>query len=341
MDLLPTPEQDEIITTVRAQLDQQFGLHALADRDGADQVVSPELWRRCAELGWFGLGLEESLGGVGYTVVEEALLFAELGSHATPGPFLATVLAARLAATAGAESLAASILTGDVVVALAEAESSTATVGGAVTGRFRVTDHGGADLLLAVGTDPSAGMAIVDAVAATPEPSLDLLVPLGVVDLDGATATASVQDSSSLWLRATVLLASQLAGNASATAAQSVEYAKDREQFGKPIGSFQAVKHRCADMAVLADAATSLSRYASLTVADSRPDAAFHAQTAWTIAARAAVTNAQVNVQNHGGIGFTWEHTAHRYVTRAQFLVRTLGNRADHLDALLAEPAPA
>ena len=74
MDLLPTPEQDEIITTVRAQLDQQFGLHALADRDGADQVVSPELWRRCAERGWFGLGLEESLGGVGYTVVEEALL---------------------------------------------------------------------------------------------------------------------------------------------------------------------------------------------------------------------------------------------------------------------------
>ncbi|HPU38073.1 MAG TPA: acyl-CoA dehydrogenase family protein [Microthrixaceae bacterium] len=341
MDLLPTPEQEEIVTTVRAQLDKQFGLNALAARDGADQVVSRELWRRCAELGWFGLGLEESLGGVGYTVVEEALLFAELGSHATPGPFLATVLSARLAATEGDAALAASILSGDVLVALAEAESSGATVGAAVSGRFRVTDHGGADLFLAVGADPTAGMAIIDAVAATPEPSLDLQVPLGVVDLDSTAARVFVGDSSALWLRATVLLASQLAGSASATAAQSVEYAKDREQFGKPIGSFQAVKHRCADMAVLADAATSLSRYASLAVANGRPDGAFHAQAAWTIAARAAVTNAHVNVQNHGGIGFTWEHTAHRYVTRSQFLVRTLGNRAEHLDALLAEPAPS
>ena len=204
-------------------------------------------------------------------------------------------------------------------------------------------DAGGAPRPLPRGPEPGGFDELVAGVSrdVRPKAMLDELVRLGVVDLDGATATASVQDSSSLWLRATVLLASQLAGNASATAAQSVEYAKDREQFGKPIGSFQAVKHRCADMAVLADAATSLSRYASLTVADSRPDAAFHAQAAWTIAARAAVTNAQVNVQNHGGIGFTWEHTAHRYVTRAQFLVRTLGNRADHLDALLAEPAPA
>ncbi len=341
MDLLPTPEQEEIVTTVRAQLDNQFGLNVLAERDGADQVVDRALWRRCAELGWFGLGLEEELGGVGYTLVEEALLLAELGSHATPGPFLATVLSARLAATAGDDALAASILSGDVVVALAEAERADAVVGATVSGRFRVTDHGGADLLLAVGSDPATGMAIVDAVTAAVEPSLDLLVPLGVIDLDGAPATVSVEDSSELALRATVLIASELAGNASATTAQSVEYAKDREQFGKPIGSFQAVKHRCADMAVLAEAATSLSRYASLAVAEGRADGAFHAQAAWTIAARAAITNAQTNVQNHGGIGFTWEHTAHRFVTRVQFLVRTLGNRADHLDALLAEPAPA
>jgi alkylation response protein AidB-like acyl-CoA dehydrogenase len=341
MDLLPTPEQEEIVATVRAQLDKQVELNALAARDGRERVIEPELWRQCAELGWFGLGLEEELGGVGYTLAEEGLLFAELGAHATPGPFLATVLGARLAATAGEADLAAAILGGGTVVALAEAEAADATVGATVSGRFRVTDFGGADLFLVAGADPAAGMVLVDAVPPAPEPSLDPLVPLGVVDLDGAAARAVAADSAALALRATVLLASQLAGLATATASQSVEYAKDREQFGRPIGSFQAVKHRCADMAARAEAATSLARYASLAVADGRPDGPFHANAAWSVAANAAVTNAQVNVQNHGGIGFTWEHTAHRYVTRAQFLVRTLGDRRSHLEALLAEPAPA
>ncbi len=345
MDLLPTPEQEEIVTTVRSQLDQRFAPAALAEHDGADSIVDRDLWRRCAELGWFGLGLEEDLGGVGYTLVEEALLFAELGSHATPGPFLATVIGARVAALGGAPDLAATILSGEKVVALAEAETGTdgtaGTVTAVVSGRFRATDHGDADLLLAVGTDPAAGMAIVEATEVEREPSLDVLVPLGVIDMTGVEPLASVTDSSDLAVRATVLVASQLAGNAAATAAQSVEYAKDREQFGRPIGSFQAVKHRCADMAVRAEAATSMARYASLAVTDGRPDGAFHAHAAWTVASAAAITNAQTNVQNHGGIGFTWEHTAHRYVTRAQFLVRTLGGRPEHLAALLAEPAPA
>ena len=102
MDLLPTDEQDEIIATVRSQLDREFDLHALAASDGAAQVVDAALWARCAELGWFGLGLQEALGGVGYTLAEEALLFAELGAHATPGPFLATVLGGRPAALGSA-----------------------------------------------------------------------------------------------------------------------------------------------------------------------------------------------------------------------------------------------
>lgn len=342
MDLLPTTEQDEIVATVRSQLDRRFGLNDLASRDGADRIIEPGLWRSCAELGWFGLGLEEHLGGVGYTLVEEALLFAELGANATPGPFLATVLAARLAATAGDTDLAGSILTGTSTVALAEAEPADdpGGVGEVVSGRFRITDGGGADLFLVVGTDPRAGMSIVDATAVAVEPSLDLLVPLGTAVVEAAPAHVHVADTAGLALRATVLVASELSGNAAATAAQSVGYAKDREQFGRPVGSFQAVKHRCADMAARAEAATSSTRYAALTVADGRPDGPFHAHAAWAVASNAAILNAQTNVQNHGGIGFTWEHTAHRFVTRAQFLVRTLGGRHEHLAALLAEPAP-
>jgi alkylation response protein AidB-like acyl-CoA dehydrogenase len=341
MDLLPTDEQDEIVATVRAQLDREFDLHALSGRDGADRVIDADLWRRCAELGWFGLGLSEHLGGVGYTLAEEALLFAELGAHATPGPFLATVLGARLAALTGDGDTAASILSGDAVVALAEPHGDPdASVGPTVSGTFRVTDRAGAQLVLAMADDTASLLAAED-LPAEPMASLDPLVPISIGTVSDAPARCHLEDASGLRLRATVLVAAELAGIATATAEQSTQYAKDREQFGVPVGSFQAVKHRCADMAVRAEAATSLTRYAALAVLDGRPDAAFHAHAARAVAARNAIENAQVNVQNHGGIGFTWEHTAHRYVTRAQVRSRTLGTLRDALDALLAQPTPA
>lgn len=341
MDLLPTDEQDEIVATIRAQLDRHFDLHDLAARDGADSVVDDEQWRRCAELGWFGLGLEEADGGVGYSLAEEALLFAELGAHAAPGPFLAAVLAARLAAGCGADDLRDGILAGELRVALAEPHGDPdATVGAQVAGTFRVTDHAGADLVLVL---DGTRAALCDAAALPAEPieSLDLLVPTGVATVTGAATRCHSDDAGQLALRATVLVAAELAGIATATAEQSTQYAKDREQFGTPVGAFQAVKHRCADMAVRAEAATSLVRYAALAVRDGADDAAFHARAARTVASRAAVDNAQVNVQNHGGIGFTWEHTAHRYVTRAQVRSRTVGTPRGHMADLLAQPSPA
>jgi len=340
VDLLPTDEQDEIVATIRSQLDRDFDLHALAAHDGAASVVDRDLWSRCAELGWFGLGLAENLGGVGYTLAEESLLFAELGVHATPGPFLPTVLGARLAALAGDGELAASILAGDQIVALAEPHGDPDAVAGATTsGTFRVTDRGGADLVLAVA---GGAASIIDAgdLPAEPMASLDLLVPTAIGTVREVPTRCHIDDATGLVLRGTVLVASELAGLAAATAAQSTEYAKDREQFGTPIGAFQAVKHRCADMAVRAEAATSLSRHAALAVLDGAPDAPFHAHAARVVAAESAVQNAQINVQNHGGIGFTWEHTAHRYVTRSQVRSRTLGDLRGHLGALLAQPAP-
>lgn len=340
MDLLPTAEQDEIVATIRAQLDRDFDLHALAAHDGATSVIDRDLWSRCAELGWFGLGLSETLGGVGYTLAEEALLFAELGEHATPGPFLPTVLGARLAALAGDGDLAASILAGEQIMALAEPHGDAdATAGSTVSGTYRVTDHGGADLVLVLAGN-AASIVGAEQLHADPMASLDLLVPTAIGTVRDAPARCHLDDATGLVLRGTVLVASELAGLATATAAQSTEYAKDREQFGTPIGAFQAVKHRCADMAVRAEAATSLSRHAALAVFDGLTDAPFHAHAARVVAADAAVQNAQINVQNHGGIGFTWEHTAHRYVTRSQVRSRTLGDLRGHLGALLDQPAP-
>lgn len=341
MDLLPTDEQDEIIATVRTQLDKSFDLHALAAHDGAATVVDRDLWARCAELGWFGLGLPESLGGVGYTLAEEALLFTELGAHATPGPFLPTVLGARLAALAGDGELAAGILSGERLIALAEPHGpGAASAGATVSGTFRVIDHGGADLVLVL-VDDAASIVAASDLPAEPMASLDRLVPIAIGTVSGVPALVHLDDASGLRLRATVLVAAELAGIAAATAEQSTQYAKDREQFGTPIGAFQAVKHRCADMAVRAEAAISLVRYAALAVLDGQPDAAFHAHAARAVAANAAITNAQINVQNHGGIGFTLEHTAHRYVTRAQVRSRAVGDTRDHLASLLEQPAPA
>jgi alkylation response protein AidB-like acyl-CoA dehydrogenase len=341
VDLLPTEEQDEIVATVAAQLDRDFNLNDLAAADGSDSVIGTDLWSRCAELGWFGLGVAEESGGVGYTLVEEALLFEQLGAHATPGPFLATVLAAHVATAAGAEALTAQVIAGERRVALAEPEpepGADPVVGTEVTGTYRVTDFGGAELALVL-HGRHAAIVELPTKGLVAEASLDPLVPLATTTLDTA-ALASVDDRA-VALRATVLVAAELAGIARATAEQSTEYAKVREQFGRPIGSFQSLKHRCADMAVRADAAVNLVRLAALSVVAGNPDDAFQAEAARVMAAAAAVENSQVNVQNHGGIGFTWEHTAHRYVTRAQVRSRTAGSHQSHQAALLARSAPA
>ncbi len=341
MDLLPTEEQAEIVATVRTQLARNFDLHQLASVDGSPEVIDRALWSQCAELGWFGLGLSEDLGGVGYGLVEEALLFTELGRHATPGPFLATVLATRLAAFTGQGDLAASILSGEQRVALAEAHGDVdATAGATVSGTFRVTDAGGADVVLVIAGGGAALVAAAD-LPAEPIPSIDLLVPISIGTVSGAPTLAHLADASDLTLHGTVLVAAQLAGITEATAEQSTQYGKDREQFGVPVGSFQAYKHRCADMAVRAEASISLTRYAALAVVDELTDAPFHVHAARSMAGASAIQNAQINVQNHGGIGFTWEHTAHRYVTRAQVLARTLGDTRAHLGQLLDQPTPA
>ncbi len=341
MDLLPDDEQTEIIETVRAQLEADFDLNALAGRDWEPSVVDDALWARCAELGWFSLGLAESLGGIGYGLAEEALLFEQIGAHVTPGPFLATVLAAHVAASSAETDLVAAITTGDVRVALAEPEPDP----GPET-HLRVTDFGNADILLVLDGE---SMRLLDAtgIELTAQSSFDPLVPLATATLEpgasapnGPSAVRASTDDPALVLRATLLVAAQLAGIARATATQSTEYAKDREQFGRPVGSFQAVKHRCADMAVRADSAVQLTRLASLAVAAGHRDGAFQAGAARVVAAEAAITNAEVNVQNHGGIGFTYEHTAHRYVTRARVWAAILGGRPANLAAMLAADAP-
>jgi alkylation response protein AidB-like acyl-CoA dehydrogenase len=318
VDLLPTAEQDEIVASVRAVLEDRHDLGAALDE---------ALWSAAVEQGWFAIGLPEDLGGVGYSLVEEALVFEQIGRVAAPGPFLATVLAARVAAEGGAPELAAELVGGSRRAALAEPEGDG----------VRITDHVGSTVALLL--DDEVSLVSLDVITLDEQSSFDVLVPLATAAVP-TSRLAVAADPVALRRRATVLLAAQLAGIAAATAEQSVSYAKDREQFGQPIGGFQAVKHRCADMAVRADMALSQVRWAALADERGQSDADFHAEAAAVVAIDAAMSNASINIQNHGGIGFTWEHTAHRYVTRSRMWAAVLGGLRNHQTRLLAAPTP-
>ncbi|WP_281376011.1 acyl-CoA dehydrogenase family protein, partial [Pseudonocardia pini] len=147
-------------------------------------------------------------------------------------------------------------------------------------------------------------------------------------------------DAPELRLRGVVLAAAALCGVAEACRDRSAEYAKTRTQFGQPIGVFQAVKHRCAEMATRCEAAMSLTSYAALVLAEGRPDAAFQVSSAKLVASAAAIDNAADDVQNHGGMGFTDESGAHLYVRRARLLEQWFGGTPRLSTELLAEPAP-
>jgi hypothetical protein len=252
-------------------------------------------------------------------MAEEALLFRELGRALAPGPFLGQVLAVHAAA---AGDLRADLAAGTAVAGLAEP-----TVAGE---RFRLIDAAGADVLAVVTAD---GVVLVDAGTAKDRearPGLDPSVTVEVASLDPPAVPPAAGE---LAARGQVLVAAMLAGICEATRDESAAYAKVREQFGKPIGAFQAVKHRCADMAVRAEAAGGLTFLAALSLQAGTPDAPALVRLAKALAGEHAIANAADDIQNHGGTGFTADCPAHRYLARANLLATLLGTPA----ALLAE----
>ena len=337
MDLLPDPEQREIVAATRTFLEAELPLSRLQSDPGLDD----DTWRTLAELGWLGLGLDGERGGVGYGLAEETLLFVELGRFLLPTSLLAAALAARVASAAGDADTARAIVDGRRRVALAEArDTPAAAIGPRVSGRFWMLDGAGAELLLVC---DAGGGALLDAGAlgaAEPRPSLDEATGLAALESDGAEALAFVPAAAEpVWLRGALLASAMLVGIAEAARDAGSAYASERRQFGKPIGVFQAVKHRCADMAVRAEAARSLLLYAALALRDGRADAASQVSAAKARAGEAALENARANIQIHGGYGFTVEYDAHFYLKRCHVLNRVMGTPRDHLAALIAGPA--
>jgi alkylation response protein AidB-like acyl-CoA dehydrogenase len=297
----------------------------------SDAPVDRAFWRQAAELGWLSLALPEAAGGAGYGLPEAMLLFTELGRALAPGPWLGSVVGALALQKTKA---CASILDGSRLVGLvddpADALGAGATLDGTVSG---VVDADLVDAFVLLG---SKAARVVDAksVSVSAGLSMDPTRRLGTVSARGVRAEVLDADAAALRRTATVLVAAEAVGVAERTLEMSVEFAKVRQQFGKPIGTFQAIKHRCADMATRTEVARAVVVYASVAVGDGEADADFHVHSAKALATDAAIQNATDNVQNHGGMGYTWESDAHLYLKRARVLEHVCGSRIAHLDAI-------
>lgn len=341
MDLLPSEDQRDLIAAATDFLESQLPIEGIRTRDGQLSAVDPVAWREGAELGLLTLGLPEEHGGSGRFLDDEALLFAALAEHLAPGPYLASALAARVAAQCGDLDLVGRISDGSLLVGLAELRGDGSIGPEGVKGTFDLIDCAGVSHVLLV---TELGAAIVDVAEFSDVELVECSDP--GVRLGTSTVTAArvlhwlPATTDPIWLRATVLNAAGLAGLANAVTRLATEHAKLRVQFGRPIGVHQAIKHACADMAVASDAAMSQTLFAAVCVQSGRSDALFHALAARTVASRAAIANAGATIQVHGGMGYTYEHNAHLYLKRAHVISHLFGEPTQILADLLEQGAP-
>lgn len=337
-------EHDELRASVR---------RFLADRSARDWMESeagfdPEVWRLMAEqLGLCGIAVPEEHGGAGGGPVELGIVLEELGRSLVPSPFFATVALAGQALVASCDDAARSrwlpgIADGSLTATVAVAEESgsladvaTTAMAGTVSGtKMFVIDGHTADLLLVVaGTEAGLGLFAVEGdapgVHRTRLDTLDLTRRLGRVEFDGAPAVP-VGDAAfvpGVLDRAVVALAAEQVGGAQACLDAAVAYAKARVQFGRPIGAFQVIKHKCADMLVRVEAARSAAQHAAAAEPAELPVVA---ALAGAYCSAAYTHAAKENLQIHGGIGYTWEHDAQLYLRRAKSSELLFGSPVAH-----------
>ena len=335
-----TDEHRALAESALGQLIRSNSLGAArATLDRADGSTHPaEPWAAAAGLGWHGLAIPEEFGGAGYGLSELAVVLEAQGRQLCPGPFLPTVSAAAVVDRYGSDGLRAQLLPGladgSIVAALAVAGHATWGRDLVLTGEWpAVLGAPDAALLVLVAGDD---VAVVDATAAgvtvaatTP---LDTTRSVGVVTLqDVSIPDDHVLRGAARGARSAfrILGSAEAVGISWATMEMAVEYAKVREQFGRTIGTFQAVKHHAANMLVNAEQTTAATWDAARS--DDLDGAWFAAAVAAAHAIRTQVANAECNIQLHGGIGFTWEHDAHMYLRRARTLAALLGDGADPL----------
>jgi alkylation response protein AidB-like acyl-CoA dehydrogenase len=314
----------------------------LADHDALREAraqlegdeVLPSFWKPLADLGWLGLHLPEDHGGSGYTLSEVSVLAHELGRVVAPGPFLPTVWASAIVDAAAAPDLRAALLPG---LATGEEIGAVGTaVGLTVAGDVWSGDAGvvlGAGLatllLIVVGTDVVVVRSDAPGLTVTPGPNLDPTRRAARVRLERTPALATLPGAATHAIAiGRTLAAAEASGGAQACVEMASEYAKVREQFGRVIGTFQAVKHHAANMLVDAELATAAA-WDAARAEQLGTQFEFASAVAAAQALPAFLSCAEVNIQLHGGIGYTWEHDAHLYLRRAGALAALFGPIGD------------
>ena len=369
-----TDEQQAIRSTAREFLAARYKSERIRELAESEHGFEQSDWEEMAELGWPGLALPEEWGGQGLGIIELAVLFEEMGYALAPSPLLSTTVAGLALAANGTdeqrERWLRPLASGEArgTIALFDA-GTTAAIGSfemeakadgdrvVLDGeKVLVIDAATADFFLVATADGRRHLVErgAEGVSVTAESSIDLTRRLYSVRFDGvrvgaeATLTGGQEDYLPVLWRACIAIAAESTGLAQRTMEMAVEYAKDRRQFGRPIGAYQAVSHRCAQMLLETENSRS-AVYGAAWAADAEPESLpLAASMAKAYASDAGWRVPDASIQVHGGIGFTWEHDLHFFLKRGKANATTFGDArwhrgrvADLVLAQAAEPVPA
>jgi alkylation response protein AidB-like acyl-CoA dehydrogenase len=316
-------------------------VRAVVDGGGG---VDDGLWKAMVEQGWTAVEIAEDRGGLGLGAVEVAVLLEEVGRHVAPAPFLSTLLAGGALARAGRADWVDRLANGDAIGCVAWSQpgrEGVRAVGDRLSGRSEPVPFAPSAAVAVVVAATDEGPALfalelTDGVRPPREPAMDLTRELGWLRFDDTPAEriGDAGDVDALLERGAAFTGVEMLGGASRAMEMAVAYAKDRVQFGRPIGSFQAVKHRCADMLVDVEGMRSASYWAAWCIGAGHDDASVAASTAKVWCSDASKRVMASALQVHGGIGFTWEHDLHLFLKRAQLDQVSFGDAAFHRQRL-------
>ncbi|MGH2793189.1 MAG: acyl-CoA dehydrogenase family protein [Actinomycetota bacterium] len=353
MDFDFSPEQYTLRDEARRFLEAQCPTTHVREFIDDPTGWSSALWKQMADLGWMGLPFPEDVGGLGQSFLDLVLLLGELGRAVAPVPFLSSVAQAgqvvlRHGSDEQRKRWLPGIASGERIATLAVAEAAGSYdddgiacrfEGGRLTGEKRyVLDAPIADLFVVAARDGDDGarwFVVEDGADVKAQKSYDLTRPIGLVTFDGVPASPLEAAGLDPGLRiATAALTAEMVGTASKILDLSVSYAKEREQFGRPIGSFQAVKHKCAEMLTDLESSRSAAFYACWAVATDAEDAPLAVAVAKSYCSDALARLGGEGVQVHGGIAFTWEHDMHLFLKRIKTAEALFGDAAEHRERI-------
>ncbi len=361
MNFAFTEEQEQLREFVRAFMEDKSDESAVREQMGTEQGYDQAVWSQMADqMGLQSLIIPEEFGGQGFTFVELGVVLEEMGRALLCAPFFSGMLASLALLHSGDDDAKKAhlpgIASGETIAALAFTEENgkwdqsgieaTADSSGKITGTKSFVIDGHVAGLLIVAAKSEAGVSLYSVDAADPGVTATALVTMdqtrkqAKVELNGAQGTLVGTDGKGWDVLGTVLdlaavaLAAEQVGGAQYVLEMAVQYAKDRVQFGRPIGSFQAIKHKCADMLLEVESAKSAAYYGLWCAAEMNDELASTASLAKAYCSDAYFHAAAENIQIHGGIGFTWEHPAHLYFKRAKSSELMFGDPAYHRELL-------